>query len=195
MSSKMRLFYKEMDRNNRKNKEKTLSFWELILFFVVLIIICEGVVFGIGRAIRSTPKNDLAVQGGLSQGLKLISTSESNGEEQTSISQGALCSEIVKKIGRQVSCAIDTDGIVISGKVSALLPQNASVYIMPSVEGGRLKFDLTKVTIGSIGIAKFIGSPISSAINSVVGASLPSNTLITRIDLEPAVMVIVSKTQ
>ena len=195
MKSNKRSFYDEMDRHNRTDKEKTLSFWELIAFFIILIVICEGVVFGIGKAIRSNPQNTLAVPGALSQGLNLVSTSDSNGESQTSISQGALCSEIVKKIGRQVTCAIDTDGIVISGKVSALLPQNASVYIMPKVENNKLKFDLTKVTVGSIGVAKFIGSPISSAIDSVVGANLPPNTLVNRIDLEPAVMIIVSKTQ
>lgn len=191
MSSKERSFYAEMDRKKRKNKEKTLSFWELILFFIVLIAVCEGVVFGIGRSIRSNPDDSFAVKGMTSQGLNLISTSPSGtGESQTSISQGALCSKIVENIKRPVSCAINIDGIVISGKVSELLPQNTSVYVAPKVENDKIKFDLTKVTLGSFNIAKFVGYPISQALSSVVNASLPVSGVVTRIDLEPAVMIL-----
>jgi len=195
MKPKQRSFYEEMDQSHSAQKEKTLSFWKLGLFFLALIVVCEVILFLLGRGIRSKPDTEFAVRGAANLGSNLVSQNEAGGEVQTVISQGALCSKLVERSKKEVSCSIDQDGIMISGKISPLLPQNTTAYVKPKVVAGKVKFDVEKVTVGSFAVARFVAYPLSSALSLSLGGNLQGVGEITKIDLEPAVMVIVSKTQ
>jgi len=185
-----RAFYEELDRAKSKKKEKTLPVWELIVFFVILIAVCEGVLFGLGKAIRNRPDDSFSVSGTSSGGINLVSTNKNGGASEVTIPQGALCSELVKALKNDISCAIQPGEIVISGKISPLLPSNASVSFSAKAQSGEIKFETTSLKIGSIGMPKFIAYPISSALGTAVNSNLPSNVTISKIDLKEAVMVI-----
>jgi len=183
-------FYEEMDRTHDEDKQKTLSFPKLIIFFLLLILIGEVALFTLGRAIRSRPDREFSVKGLATQGLNLISTTENGEVNETIISQGSLCSLLIQGSSREISCSIEPDGIMISGKFSPLLPDNASVILKPIVKDKKINFEIEKAKIGNISIGRFVAYPITSALKTSTLSAVPANQEVVRIDLKPAVMVI-----
>lgn len=192
MRSKERSFYNEMDQSHEQNKEKTLPFWKLVLFFLVLILAVEVVLFSFGKALKNAPETGFTVKGISNSALNLVSSKESGDEVETIISQGVLCANLSKNIKKEVECSIDPEGIIISGKISDLLPGNASAYIVPKVENGKINFEVTKLMIGSIGVSKWIAGPVSTGLSKAVSSSLPLNQEVKRIDLVSASMVVIT---
>jgi hypothetical protein len=192
MSSKERSFYNEMDQSHKKIEEKTLPFWKLTIFFLILIIVLEIVLFSIGRAFKKIPDSGFSVKGIKNGAIDLVNNQEIGNELETTISQGVLCSNLVKNIKKEVECSVNNDGIIISGKVSDLLPGNTAVYIVPKIVDGEVIFEATKVMVGSIGVSKFIATPITSGLSKAISSSLPINAEVKRIDLLPASMVIIT---
>jgi hypothetical protein len=189
MPTKQEDFYKDLDRDKKRTREKTLSFWTLSIFFLVIIIVGEIVLFTLGRGIRTQPEGNFSVKG-LTEGLNLSSTKEAGDQSETIISQGTLCKQMIDKLNGDISCTISQDGIIIFGKFSPVLPKNSSVYLVPSIQDERIKFDITKVTIGNIGISKLFAAPVSTLITSATNASLPANSRVVRVDLQEAVMIV-----
>jgi len=192
MKSEEKEFYRELDKDKSRTKEKTLSFWTLGALVLAVIFVGELALFWFGRGIRSAPRIDFSVRGQSGLAPEISSTTEQDGISQTIISQGAMCSKLTSSLKGEITCAISKEGIIISGKISPLLPKNASVYITPKVQDKKVKFEITKVTIGKIAFARMVATPISSAISSAVNSSLPADSQVTSIDLKNAFMVIVT---
>jgi uncharacterized protein YpmS len=192
MRPKERSFYNEMDQSHEQNKEKTLPFWKLTLFFLFLIVGVEIILFSFGKAIKNAPDTGFSVKGIANSTLDLVSSKESGDEVETIISQGVLCKNLAKNIKKEVVCSIDPEGIIVSGKISDFLPGNAAAYITPKVENGKIRFEVTKLTIGSIAVSKWIAGPVSAGLSKAVSSSLPLNQEVKRIDLMSASMVVIT---
>ena len=192
-------FYKELDKSHKdqdkvtkKKKDRTLSAWSLAVFFIVLIALCEGIVFYLGNNLKIKPDTELTSSANVLGGLGLVTQPDFSSDSPIYVPEGLLCSKLAVSLGHDVKCSITDEAIQVSGKISGLLPANASAFFVPKIEGDSAKLELKDIKIGNVSTFKFLGSPLNPIINSALKASVATGDFkIKRIDLETAVMVIV----
>ncbi len=184
-------FYKELDRSHRKEKDKTLSAWSLTLFFVVFIALAEGLIFYMGSSLRVKVDSDLTAGKNI-EGMNLVVPPKST-TAPIYIPEGVLCSQVAKIVKNEVKCSISPENFQLSGKISGLLPANASAFFVSSNLENEGKLVLDEVKIGKISTFKFLGAPLNLVIDKAIKASVGSNIRIKRIDLESGIMVILAE--
>ncbi len=145
-------------------------------------------IFYLGRNLR------VEVDGGLTgskiiEGLNLVSQ-PTDVSGPVYIPEGVLCSQVASVIKNELKCSITEENVVLNGKVSALLPSNASAYFVPNNGTNKGKLELNEVKIGKISTFKFIGAPLNSVLDKAIMASVGSNVKIKKIDLERGIMVL-----
>lgn len=181
-------FYKEFDKSHKQKKEKTLSAWSLTVFFIILIAIAEGIIFYLGSSLRGNIDEGLTVGKKIEDNFNLVAQPTS-GEAPIYIPEGVLCAQVAKS-AKEVKCSITQDFVQLSGKISGLLPQNASAFFVVNNENNKGALKLDEVKIGKISTFKFLGSPLNNVINKAVQASIGSEFRIREIDLEDSLMVL-----
>ncbi|MFH1855370.1 MAG: hypothetical protein ABH810_03140 [bacterium] len=188
-------FYKELDDNRVHKKEKTLSPWTLVVFFIIFITVLEVLVFYVGGSLKKTTDDDFTKATEVSSGVDLIGGSQDSSGNSINIPEGLLCSKIAQKVSGEIKCSIDSEAIRISGKISALLPANSTVSFVPEIKNGEAKQKLTEVRIGAVKTGRFLAGPLESQANNALKAAITDQKVtITRIDLEEGIMVIKAQT-
>jgi hypothetical protein len=184
-------FYKELDKSHRVKKDKTLSAWSLTLFFIVLIAVCEGVVFYLGKNLKVKPDEELTRSSNIQGELSLVSEPDFESNQPIYVPEGLLCSALASNLGSDVKCSITPEAIQIGGKISGLLPANATAFFVPIVEKEQAKLVLSDIKIGKISTFKFLGAPLNPIINKALKSSVSKqNIRIRKIDLDTGIMVI-----
>ena len=189
-------FYKELDKSHevkkRARKDKTLSAWSLVIFFIVLIGVCEGMVFYLGSNLKVRPDSELTSSTYLLGGINLVTAPNLESDQPIYIPEGLLCSKLASTLGHDAKCSITPEAIQVSGKLSGSLPANTSAFFVPKVGKDSVSLELKDIKIGNISTFKFLGAPLNPIINSALKASVGSGDFrIKSIDLDTAVMVIV----
>lgn len=184
-------FYNELDKSHRKKRNKTMSAWSLTIFFIVLIAITEGVIFYLGSSLRVKPDEELTRSANIQGELNLVSSHEINANSPIYIPEGLLCSQLGLTLKQEIKCSISEDNIQISGKLSGLLPANASAFFAPNNAEDSAKLELKDIKIGKISTFRFLGAPLNSVINKALKASITNEDFrVKRIDLESGLMVV-----
>lgn len=184
-------FYKELDKSHRVKKDKTLSAWSLALFFIVLIAVCEGVIFYLGKNLKVKPDDELTHSANVQGELSLVSEPNFESNQPIYVPEGLLCSTLASSLGNEVKCSITPEAIQVSGKISGLLPANATAFFVPKIEYDQAKLELDDVKIGKVSTFRFLGSPLNPLINKALKATVSKqNFKVKKIDLETGIMVI-----
>ena len=188
MVDKEKDFYEKLDFEKRSNSGMSCFKFALVMFFILLI--GEATLFYIGRNISSE-----TISSGTSPAREAdISIVEHDQVGEIIVTESVLCSKI-KEIRdletSNISCSIGEDGVVISGKIGSLLPQNGQATIMPEISEGRVTGRLTKLTIGKIPVPLWMAPTIPDALSNAIDTE---GADIKRIDLKDGIMVFVIDT-
>lgn len=164
-------FYKELDSS--KNKKGYCNCLSFAIFFALILILVESVLFLFIGGLRSRPSNpEASVSSGNSAVFSKVDLGGGNFE--VVISEGVLCSKMSEQKGfKDLKCLISTEGIEISGKLGSLFPSNSKVVLMPFVEKERLKFEVRQLKIGKISCPKKYANPIAFKLGDLILADLP----------------------
>jgi len=185
-------FYGELDKHKSiKDAPKGFTLTKLMVLFVMLLIIIEGAVFYIGSSLKRNPIVDGTAPPSIDINTNFSRVDINDRQYQIVVSEGILCGKIFASFKRDLSCQISEEGIVVAGKISSVLPSNASIIFMPKVNNEALDFDVKKATVGSIKIPDFLTYGIKSAFRAVVAEQTKGIKVIS-VDLEPSIMVIIA---
>lgn len=192
MSSQEKEFYKELDSHRREpSAPKRFTLTKLLVVFVIILALCEGTLFYIGYSLKKAPVEDATVVPTIDVNTNFSRVELNDSEYQIVVSEGILCGKIFASFKRDLSCQISSDGIVIAGKISSILPSNASIVFMPKVNNGNLDFEVARATIGTIKIPDLLTYGIKNVFRAVIN-NQTKGISIKRVDLEPSIMVIIA---
>lgn len=191
-SSQEKEFYKELDKHKRdQNAPKRFTLSKLIILFVLILALAEGIVFYIGYSLKKSPVVDGMTKPMLEINPNFSRVEISDSEYQIVVSEGTLCGKIFNNFKRDLSCQISPEGIVVAGKISSVLPSNASIVFIPKTTSGILDFEVSRATVGSIKVPGFLTYGIKNVFRAVINEQT-RGIKIKRVDLEPSIMVIIA---
>lgn len=184
-------FYKELDRS--KDRKGSCSCLSLGIIFFILLLVLEISLFLVAKNFKHNPKQDADFSApALSEG-KISSIDLAEGALRVTISQGQLCQAIIDS-GINVSdlaCQINDDGVKISGKVSAFLPSNTSLTLIPTAKDGKIALEIKKVEVGTIDISPSLFSLFVGKIENQINSNeAVKNMKITKCELGEGMMVV-----
>jgi len=168
--SKKDAFYQDLDKS--KDKKGWCSCVSLVVAFIVLLAGAEIFLFLTAKNFKYNPKEDVSfsLPSSFESSVKPIELD--NQAVRLTISQGQLCKMIIDGgvNSSGLECAIDEEAVKITGKLSAFLPSNTSVSVLPKAQNGKIVLEVKKVEVGMIDISVslfklFIGK-IENLINS-----------------------------
>ena len=182
-------FYKDLDA--AREKSGSCNCVTFVILFALIFILIEIIVFSFFKNLKSPPNFEGSSNSSVQITNNFSKVDLGEGNAQLSLSQGQLCSAMPQNL----NCLISKDGIVISGKVSLFLPQNASVFIMPKVKDEKVSFEISKCTIGKLNAPKFFSYSIAQALNKSLSKQIPEleNSKVQDVELEEGVMLISAK--
>lgn len=163
---KPREFYKALDES--KQSARSCGCATLVICFLIILIVTEGTVFFVGRKLKSaSPVSELTKPNiNVSYNFSKMDSGESF---ELVIQEGVLCSKLAGVLKRDnISCRISSDGIFVSGKVNFAVPSNLTGQFTPEVKDGRLRFNLEKVTVGTLKAPDFLATGLSGALSNAV---------------------------
>lgn len=162
-------FYKELDRY--KKKPGRCSCLTLSIFFLLVVVAAEICLFTFFRNIKFS--NKTTEIGSFGGAIAQLQTNQISDETtQVYLPQGAFCSAFAQAKKDISTCEISEEGIEIGGKISYLLPSNASIVLMPVVDNGDLKFSVEKVAIGKVSVPKSLAVGLGGYATSAVKRGL-----------------------
>lgn len=188
-------FYKELDEHKKQpaGKKQPKNFTIAKLGIILAIILCLGeiFIFYFAKSIKSGKDDQMtnASTSIMDQSFSKVEISPSQFE--IVISEGVLCSKILMSTNKSLACSINEEGILIFGKISSLLPQNANILIWPSVKQEKISLEVKSVKIGKINIPKIFGSIVISPLNKIIEEQI-SGSRIRSIDLSTSIMIILA---
>lgn len=162
-------FYKDLDLYKRKPGR--CSCLSLAVFFVVLVAIFEFGLFSFFKNIKFSQSSDKINTPSL-EVAELQGQQIAEGISKIYLSQGTLCSQLIKSRSGLQTCQITDEGIEIGGKISYLLPSNSTVLLLPTVEGGDLHFVVVKAQIGKVSMPKVLATGLGNIVEKSVKTSL-----------------------
>lgn len=190
MKNRRNEFYKDLDLY--KDRKISCGCTSIAIFFILLIIVGEFLVFSFFDDIRFNPKIQTTRNPvGEISSLQTIGLSQS--EREIVVPQGLLNLAISEALSRDLSTIITQEGIEISGKIGYLLPSNATVKLYPEVVDGDLAFKVVSVKIGHVGVAKSLAFNVSPQVKRALNKKInrPENYHLEAAILSEAVMRLV----
>jgi len=188
-------FYAEMEK--AKDRPLSCNCLTLSIFFVVILVALEGGLFLASSRLRAGLSLKQASSSSSSLNSNLAKVDLSAGEFQISVPQGILCAEFASEMGgtRDYQCLIDEEGIRIGGRLSSLLPANSEVVLTPTVERGRLKFELTRLMVGRLRVPDWAARPMAGVAERAILAGAPdlAQAEVTGVELREGLMLIKAK--
>jgi len=179
-------FYQELDA--AKERPGSCNCVSFAVLFALVLLVSEIFVFSFFKNLKSAPD----LKGSNSSGVQVTENFSKidlgDNSFQYSLSQGQFCSALP----RNLACLISQDGIIVSGKISPYLPQNASVYIRPKIVDEKLSFEVLKCTIGVLTVPKFFVFGTMSTLNSSLSKQIPEldGAKVKNVELGEGVMLI-----
>lgn len=195
MREKNERFYKDLDAAKEKGGGCNCATFAIL--FAVIFILAEGAIFYFFKAVKTRPVDLSASRGGeqVVSGVSKIDLGQN--QSQIAITQGGLCQKIIElerdKI-RDLSCAINPDGIEFSGKLSTFLPANSKVILAPRVENNTLKFEVSKLLIGQVNAPKSLAGSLTDSINGSLPKIYPEldKVSVQSVELQDGVVLILA---
>lgn len=190
-------FYEDLDEvRNHREKKSSCSCLSLVVFFIALLLVLELSLYFVSRGLRSKSED----QGFVSpQGqLEMKGSGVDIGADRfaLSVSQGMLCSALSESADIQdLSCAISSDGILLTGKLGSFLPSNAKAVIVPEAKSGRVVFKIKKVSVGIVRVPAFLSGRLEDTLNLALYKTFPDleKAEVDKVELQEAVMTITAK--
>lgn len=172
MNKRVSDFYKELDQYKKRGGYCNCA--SLAVFFIIFIIIIEFFVFSFSRNIRFDPKRtSIKMPSGAT--TQIQSSVAEDGVGRIYVSQGLLCSMLLKEKDSDIACNITEDGIEISGKIGYLLPSNSSATMYPVVSSGKLDFEVRRLAIGKVGVSPSLSMGIGNLLSRVLTKEIESD--------------------
>ena len=197
-------FYKELDK---KSARRSCCTWQtFILFFIVLSIIASTVTiylfykikqssFSIERFYSEASSKDnffakLKINKDKNPTFSLIIT----GQELTSVMAsgvGSITFEI-----KEIQVAIDTSEVILYGKLIKPLKADIKIETKPTVQDGKVFFEISRVSAGKLILPGFLNSEIEKSLNKMMDENfqkLYENYQVENISLEKNQIIISGK--
>jgi hypothetical protein len=185
-------FYKDLDEF--KKKRGCCSCLSLAVLFIIVLFLVEGTLFYLGRNLKAKPIIGTATKINQPAEVSFSKVDLNNQEFQVVISEGVLCSRMVKFKGLQngLSCSINYDGIKIEGKLSALSFSNSAVVLRPKVVDNKLEFEVVEAMIGKVRVPRFLVSQAGNIVLQILKQDIPDleYAKIKSVELQEGIVVI-----
>lgn len=166
-------FYKDLDEF--KKKRGCCSCLNLAILFIIMFLLVEGTLFYLGRNLKAKPIAGTATKINQPSEISFSKVDLNNQEFQVVISEGILCSRLVKfkESQDELSCSISPDGIEIGGKLSTLSFANSTVRLFPKVVDNKLKFEVVEATIGKMRAPRLLVSQAGNIVLQILEQDIP----------------------
>lgn len=165
-------FYRELDQKTLHHSCCTTQTM-LLSFIIILIVATLGTIYIYSRlkkisfsskTILSTFQNKDDFQ----EKLKLEPDQENfeitiTSEELTAITTEGISGK--NFLVKNIQVIVEQDKLTIFGTLLKPINSQIKIEALPKVENGKIKFEVQKMTAGSLGIPKFISSKIENALN------------------------------
>jgi len=190
MKNRRNEFYKDLDLY--KDRKIGCGCTSIAVFFILLIIVGEFLVFSFFDDIRFNPKTQV-MRNPVGEISNLQTISLSRSEREIVVPQGLLNLALSEALSKDLNTIITQEGIEISGKIGYLLPSNATVTLYPEVVDGDLGFRVISVKIGQINVAKAMAFNVSALVKRALNKKIdiPENYRLEAAILSEAVMRLV----